>query len=154
MSDLKIAIARVKRQFTSSNSIPVTRASIFDEDMSIILSALPESDPGDSTWITGDLAVGSEDFLEELKAHSNEICLYGNTNMTRLIGYYEDDDECYYVVRGRYGDKVGLLSCVGGLLSLKKYLPEAVYQGIENTFAQNGSDAEENFQVTINSVGE
>lgn len=147
MSSLKSAVSRVKRQFTSRNSVPVERAFVRSEDIDVILAAIPESKASESPWVTGDVPVGSKAFLEELEGHHNEICLYGGTHMTRLIGYYEDDDDCYYVVAGRYGDKTIRLSCVGGLLSLKHYLPEEVYQGIESTFALNGSEATETFSI-------
>lgn len=147
MSSLINAISRVKRQFTSGNNVPVERAAVRAEDMNLILASVP--DPEEHHYITGDLAVGSEAFLEDLKTYHNEICLYGGTEMTRLIGYFEDDDDCYYMVAGRYGDKARLLSCVGGLISLKKYMPEAVYNNIENIFALNGSEATDSFEIRM-----
>ena len=126
-----------------------------DEDNSAVLTEAVRSFPSEkpfpekmtSPWISDGLTLGSDEFLDDLKKHHNEICLYGDTHMTRLIGYYEDDNDCYYLVSGLNGDKTRLMSCVGGLLSLKKYLPEQVYKGIESTFSLNGSEPTDTFKV-------
>lgn len=67
--------------------------------------------------------------------------------MTGLIGYYEDDEDCYYMVSGKNGDGIQLMSCVGGLASLKQNMVAELYHDIEHSFSLNGSKPTETFKI-------
>lgn len=148
MSPLKEAIDRVKRQFSSGNDTAVDRASVRDDDMSLILSAIPNIENNLSPWISQETMAGTDKFIADLQSHHNDICLFGGTHMTRLIGYYEDDDDCYYRVSGMNGDKTRLMSCVGGLASLKDNLTAELYNDIEHSFSLNGSESTDKFEIS------
>jgi|WetSurMetagenome_2_1015567.scaffolds.fasta_scaffold831337_1 hypothetical protein len=62
---------------------------------------------------------------KKCQKHFNEIGIYGGTDITRLIGYAEDAEDCYYILRypskmwkDRYSDV--WCSMVGGWFSIKR----------------------------------
>jgi hypothetical protein len=64
-------------------------------------------------------------FRRFCKRHFNELGIYGGTEITRLIGYSEDADDCYYILLAppeEYKGKCKEIhaSMVGGWYSIKK----------------------------------
>lgn len=86
-------------------------------------------------------------FIEELKAQFNDICIVHDTEICRLIGFYEDEFDYYYHVRLLHGKDL-YSSAVGHLLSLKKLLPEKEYQRMDNVFALNQCAPEAEFKIS------
>lgn len=76
----------------------------------------------------------NEKFMKECKKVFNHIGLLYDTDIVRLIGYAEDDDDCYYLVLqpdflGKH--KVVWASMVGAFESLKNcHYPR--YKQLEN----------------------
>lgn len=64
-------------------------------------------------------------YQKECRKHFNELGIFGGTDLTRLIGYGEDEDDCYYLLcypPEEYGGvcKEVYASMVGGWFSIKK----------------------------------
>ena len=59
---------------------------------------------------------------QEIKEFGNQIVLYSG-DLYRLIGYADGKDDYYYIMKNLRGVK-SWQSCVGGIVPLKKYLPE------------------------------
>ena len=87
-----------------------------------------------------------ENHINELKQIHNHICMLYDFKLVRLIGFGEDDEDYYYVVKNRQG-KIWWASCVGWCYSIKHYLPEERYSQTENIFNLNGGTPEEEFLV-------
>lgn len=67
--------------------------------------------------------------------HCGELVL-DSFEIVRLDGLHDEpDDDYYYLVSGRNGRV--FVSCVGGLIPLKDYLPEDVYGKLEYVFNLN-----------------
>jgi hypothetical protein len=65
---------------------------------------------------------------EYCRKHFNEIGIYGGDSITRLIGYSEDESDCYYILRflpvwnddfSGFTNKTVHCSMVGGWYSIK-----------------------------------
>ncbi len=59
-----------------------------------------------------------KDYLEECRLLFNEIGLYCDSDICRLIGYAEDDEDCYYLLMYP-GGMLHYSSMVGPFESLK-----------------------------------
>ena len=78
------------------------------------------------------------DFVEKYK---NTVCLmYGDT-LVRLLDFYEDDADYYYVAESPWFEHESLrvvrYSAVGGCVALKGYIPEDDYQYVLGNFNFN-----------------
>ncbi len=92
--------------------------------------------------------------IEELKPKLNDIGIIGDTNLCRLIGFHEDDDDFYYHVlymngHNRHSDKNDVyFSMVGRFETLKGVLPEESYKRMESTFSLNGAPPSKEFIIS------
>jgi len=80
-----------------------------------------------------------QQIIEEIKSKFNDICLVYDSDQGRLIGFHEDEDDYYYVIK-KYNGKIVLYSCCGHCTSLKGNYPR--YDYIEETFERNGGTKE------------
>ena len=78
------------------------------------------------------------DVLEECQKHFNEIGLFGDMDMCRLIGYAEDEYDCYYKTMhpSILGDepKIVYESAVGAWETMKGIYPR--YEALEHQFSK------------------
>ena len=82
-----------------------------------------------------------ETVLKEISEHLNEIVVDHSLNLSRLVGFAEDDSDYYYILEDRTGARV-YHSCVGKLIYLDD-IEQDDYIMIENLFTINGSVATE-----------
>lgn len=94
----------------------------------------------------------SEDYLtleklaEEYKPFHNHICLMYGSELVRLLGVKEADDDFYYIGRSiGFNSNIVSYSAVGHCESLKGKLE--TYDHMENAFTLNGCPASETFQI-------
>jgi len=101
-----------------------------------------------------------DNLLEEAKKHFNEPILIG-FDLCRCIGYAEDDDDCYLIVKRPNGPRAGVSWCtfVGGYTYLDCLKQQGVtqslhtneiwtdYSRLDNTLELNGCEKEEKFIV-------
>lgn len=77
----------------------------------------------------------------------NSICICGDAHrIGRLIGFSEDDEDYYYVVRFTGGD-VMRWSQVGWIIPLRKYLPKRAYEFLEHVNNLNGNPPADEFLI-------
>lgn len=72
---------------------------------------------------------------QEVKDYGNQIVLYSG-ELYRLIGYADGKEDYYYITKDMRGRR-SWQSCVGGIVPLKKYLPEKDYEHLDNLFELN-----------------
>jgi len=88
-----------------------------------------------------------ENLIKEFKRYHNHICISNFTDMYRLIGLEEAEEDYYYILMTLQGNLV-ISSCVGNLYSLKDYLPQGLYEKTDNIFNINGGGRiEEDFII-------
>ncbi len=75
----------------------------------------------------------------------NDIGIWGSSDLCRLIGYAEDSDDCYYIVK-RANGKIVLHTMIGGFYSIKSMADG--YEYIENQFKRN-CPPEEEFKLIL-----
>ncbi len=80
--------------------------------------------------------------LAECRKMFNDICIVGDTNIGRLIGFHEDENDYYYHILYMKG-KTRLHSAVGPCISLKGIYPR--YKQIDKIFSLNGAFKKNNF---------
>lgn len=73
-----------------------------------------------------------DDLLNKCKKHFNEIGLFGDTDICRLIGFGEDEEDFYYKVMRPIGE-ITYASAVGPWESLKGFYPR--YVQLESQFS-------------------
>lgn len=84
--------------------------------------------------MTGELTQ-RQAYEKECREHFNEIGLFGDTDICRLVGFSDDGDDFYWIVmrpdfRGEY--KKIYCSMVGPWISLKNIYPR--YENLEHQF--------------------
>ena len=71
--------------------------------------------------------------------------------MYRVLGYTEQfEEDAYWVLLTKEegkGPSLLLYSCVGSFINLKEYLPNAVYQEIEESWNLNGLSVEDGLNL-------
>ena len=78
-----------------------------------------------------------ETILKEIGEHLNEIVVDQALNLSRLVGFAESEEDCYYILESRTGTQA-YHSCVGKLIYLHD-IEQDDYIMIENLFRINGS---------------
>jgi hypothetical protein len=73
---------------------------------------------------------------EDVAGILNDICLFGDCELGRIVGLAETDEDYYYIAKKLHGERV-LLSCVGSVLSLKAYVPKDHYANMDAIYAAN-----------------
>lgn len=85
--------------------------------------------------------------IAKLPTMFNEIGLWADTEISRLIGYGEDEDDCYYILmfpKGPYNDpKIVWCSMVGPWVSLKCCYRR--YEQLESHMTFNNCPPQENW---------
>ena len=92
-----------------------------------------------------------ESFIERMRAMHNDIGLYGHTDLSRLIGFHEDDTDFYYHLRGiqrPVKDREFYGSAVGPFLSLKPWIPPRDYEAMDRIFTLNGALPSDEFLIS------
>jgi hypothetical protein len=92
-----------------------------------------------------------DDAIAFVETHKGELML-DYFDVVRLIGFDEDDDDCYYKVqavkRGVYST-----SCIGWLIPLKGVLPKEDYSDLERVFNLNvGVETDQISEKTLDMV--
>jgi hypothetical protein len=65
------------------------------------------------------IVITNKKFMRECKRMFNHVGVYGGYQLCRLIGYAEDVDDAYYILRKEDG-KIEYASMVGGFFSIKR----------------------------------
>ncbi len=92
--------------------------------------------------------------IKDLKTKFNDIGIIGDTDLCRLIGFHEDDDDfCYHVLymngHNHFSDRNdSYFTMVGRFETLKGVLPEESYKRMESTFSLNGAPPSEEFIIS------
>ena len=94
---------------------------------------------------------------EKYKPHHNELCLLYDTEMVRLIGVGQDDQDLYYIVQkmgynGKNNDHISWSTAVGRILPLKGIIPEYSYKRADSVHTFNGCGPTKNFLVEDDSI--
>ena len=79
----------------------------------------------------------SEKLKENVVAILNDLCLFGNCELGRMVGFIETEEDYYYSVAKLHGERV-LISCVGSVLSLRGCIPEDHYANMDAIYTANG----------------
>ena len=97
-----------------------------------------------------------EEMIAEMIPMFNDIGILHETELGRLVGFAEDDDDYYYIVRHlknfRYDfkDEDGFYtvhhSCVGAFVSLKPIYGER-YEHMDDVFTTNGAPHADTFII-------
>ncbi len=87
-----------------------------------------------------------EELTDEMKPFHNHLCIIYDTEIVRLIGVAEDDDDLYYVV-DRMTTSHLWYSAVGHCYSLKVLLPPDDYDRMNNIFRLNTAPETDSFLV-------
>ena len=78
----------------------------------------------------------NERLKKEAEKLFDHICIMVDCTNQRVIGYYEDENDSYYVVKSLKG-KITHHSMVGTIISLKDQLNEKDYQYLDYRFKVN-----------------
>lgn len=73
-------------------------------------------------------------FKEFIKKHEDELMLH-YLSVIQLIGFAEDEDEYYYIIKDKYGER--WLSYVNPLYPLKGVIPDYQYNKLNRVFTLN-----------------
>ncbi len=75
----------------------------------------------------------------------NDICIVGDTDLARLIGFHEDEWDYFYLMLYT-GGKSCLHSAVGSCISLKSIYPR--YEQMDKVFSLNDAPKNKYFSIT------
>lgn len=93
-------------------------------------------------------------FIKEMKPFHNHICILHDTELVRLIGVGEDEQDYYYIVKdigfnqnstGGYNKKEYWYSAVGTCISLKNVYER--YENMEKCFSLNNCPPGDEFKI-------
>jgi len=87
-----------------------------------------------------------DDFIEEWKPFHNDICIFYDLFLARLIGVRETGEDWYYIYKMLDG-KVERGTAVGWCVSLKATYPIKRYEHMEHIFHMNQSKREDAFKI-------
>lgn len=88
----------------------------------------------------------NEELFNKAKEYFNEPVLV-TFEVGRLIGYAEDEDDCYNIIAFPH-NKVIWSSCVGGFVSLRN-IDEKSFKYLDTLLELNASPKQEKFSVVI-----
>lgn len=74
------------------------------------------------------------ELISFVNSFDGQLCLQ-YFDVFKLEGFMEDDEDYYYIVRGKYG--LEYISCVADLYPLNLYLPKPIYDDLLTTFNNN-----------------
>lgn len=90
-----------------------------------------------------------ETLADECRPFHNDICVLYDSELVRLVGVHEDEDDFYYRVRRIIPPRREFLaSAVGRIVSLRAIYPADEYQHMDQVFTLNGAGPSEEFLVT------
>lgn len=78
-----------------------------------------------------------ESLAEEMRPHLNAICIVHDTEMGRLVGVCETEDDFYYLVHRMGQPAPTYFSAVGHCVSLKGSYPAKHYDRLDSVFSLN-----------------
>jgi hypothetical protein len=90
--------------------------------------------------------MSKKSILEEARDLHNHICILFDHDLVRVIGYHEDEIDCYYKVCDANG-KIWCATAVGYCVSLKDIYPR--YDILDDSFNRNHCPRTKVFEVTI-----
>lgn len=79
-----------------------------------------------------------DEFIESEQERLNHICIFNCMDIGRLVGFAEDGDDFYYVVRMIRGRSIQWISGACSYVSLKEEMTPEHYSLFENVFSLNG----------------
>lgn len=76
-----------------------------------------------------------EILTQETQQHFNELVITPGGHVGRLIGFYDGEDDYYYIVLNMYGaeHRQTYWSCVGALIYLKNQISAEEYDVLDRT---------------------
>lgn len=82
---------------------------------------------------------------QETRKRHNELVLTHTGHVVRLIGFYDGEDDYYYIVKNTNGvePRHSYWSCVGGLVYLKDRLEQDEYESLDRTCEYAGCEKAE-----------
>lgn len=102
--------------------------------------------------------IKNTELFHEALAYFNQPVLNW-TEVTRLIGYGEDESDCYYIFKGMNGN-IRWSSCVGGFIALDRLIGQGHVETedgdiwddfvrLDNVLKLNGSPREKEFRLEL-----
>jgi hypothetical protein len=87
--------------------------------------------------------------LEECRGMHNDVCILYDSQIVRLVGCHDGEEDYYYIVRGfASGSKEWKASCVGHIYSLRGLIPPERYKQTEEILSLNGCGPSEKLIAT------
>jgi len=84
---------------------------------------------------------------DEVREFHNDVCIYGDAMLVRLVGVAEDKDDLYYILRQSYHTGEYSASAVGPIVSLRPIYPAERYENLDKALELNGAPKSDKFIV-------
>lgn len=93
-----------------------------------------------------------QEFVVKARLLFNDLCIYGDSDIVRVIGVMIGEDDFYYLLRYIHGKEIAGSAVCGRPISLKNIYPR--YEGMDLMFENNQCPKELEFKICNDSYKE